>query len=150
MLPSSATEEEKREFIKRKARLLEAKLSGKPFSENEPYVPQSGEALDKLRKRLQHETPDPKELPFKNRIDARGKIPTSSPESHEKKKSPILERSKDADYFLESVNNRLEDLRNEIVELERSVERKTNELKQEVISVKNLVRLALRRDKKGR
>jgi hypothetical protein len=149
-MPSFQTDREREELLKKKARLLEAKLSGKHYSENEPYVPQSAEVLDKLRKRLQqHETTDPKvehsrseakgKLPFKHRLDSKGKIPTSNPESHKKKRSPVLESSGEPDYFLESINNKLEVLANTVEDLRKDVTNKIDRITEREDSIYRII-----------
>jgi hypothetical protein len=139
-MPIIQTDREREEFIKRKARLLEAKLAGKPFSEHEEYVPIRGkEDLDRLKRRLQHEEPALKELPFKNRINSKGKIPTSNPESHKVKKSPILEHSGDPDYFLESINNKLEVLANTVEDLRKDVTNKIDRITEREDSIYRII-----------
>lgn len=106
-----------------------------------PIRIKSAEDLARLKKSLQDKEPQ-RELPF--RVDSKGEIPTSNPESHEIKRSPILEQSKDPDYFLESINEKLEGIWNEIAETSKSFDRKMTELKGELASTKRMMRIALK------
>lgn len=63
------------------------------------------------------------------------------------KRSPILERTKDPDYFLEATNNKLEDIRNEVVGVGTTIGKRLDRIDEEILSTKRLVRLGIK--KKG-
>lgn len=63
------------------------------------------------------------------------------------KRSPILERSKDPDYFLQKTNDQLEDIRNEVVGVGTTIGKRLDRIDEEILSTKRLVRLGIK--KKG-